>query len=125
MADRSSSRKPLVLVVDDDGAHRLMLLTLLDQWGYRAIDRDDGLKALEFIRETPVDLVLTDVRMPNLDGIELPPEGADLEGMLASVERKLLEEALKRSGGTKKEAARLLGISFRSIRYRIQKHGLE
>ncbi|HUU00813.1 MAG TPA: sigma-54 dependent transcriptional regulator [Myxococcota bacterium] len=62
---------------------------------------------------------------PTLDGIELPPEGADLEGMLASVECKLLEEALKRSGGIKKEAARLLGISFRSIRYRIQKHGLE
>jgi len=70
MADRSSSRKPLVLVVADAGTKNLMLLTLLDQWGYRAIDRDDGLKALEFIRETPVDLVLTDVRMPNLDGIE-------------------------------------------------------
>jgi len=64
-------------------------------------------------------------KAPALGGIELPPEGADLEGMLSSVERKLLEEALKLSGGIKKEAARLLGISFRSIRYRIQKHGLE
>jgi two-component system, NtrC family, response regulator PilR len=58
-------------------------------------------------------------------GIELPSEGADLETIIASVERKLLEEALRRSGGVKKEAAKLLGISFRSIRYRLQKHGMD
>ncbi len=62
---------------------------------------------------------------PAPNGIELPPEGADLEMILASVERKLLKEALRRSGGIKKEAAGLLGISFRSIRYRLQKHGLD
>jgi two-component system response regulator PilR (NtrC family) len=56
---------------------------------------------------------------------DLPAEGVDLEDVLVSVERRLLEQALRRSNGIKKEAARLLGISFRSIRYRLLKHGLE
>jgi len=56
---------------------------------------------------------------------ELPDEGVDLEGMLASIERNLLEQALLRAGGVKKKAARLLRISFRSIRYRLQKLGLD
>ena len=56
---------------------------------------------------------------------EIPEDGLDLDGVLASVERKLLSLALQRAGGVKKEAARLLRISFRSIRYRLLKHGLD
>ncbi|MBW1807148.1 MAG: sigma-54-dependent Fis family transcriptional regulator [Deltaproteobacteria bacterium] len=56
---------------------------------------------------------------------ELPDDGVDLEAMLASIERNLLEQALQRAGGVKKKAARLLRISFRSIRYRLQKLGLD
>jgi two-component system response regulator PilR (NtrC family) len=55
---------------------------------------------------------------------DLPEEGVDLEEVMASVERKLLEQALRRANGVKKEAARLLGISFRSFRYRLMKHDL-
>ena len=55
---------------------------------------------------------------------DLPEEGVDLEEVMASVERRLLEQALLRANGVKKEAARLLGISFRSFRYRLMKHGL-
>jgi two-component system response regulator PilR (NtrC family) len=44
--------------------------------------------------------------------------------MLAEYERTLLLEALERSGGVKKRAAGLLGISFRSFRYRFEKLGL-
>jgi two-component system response regulator PilR (NtrC family) len=57
--------------------------------------------------------------------VDLPEKGADLEAVLAAVERRLLGQALQRAQGVKKEAARLLGISFRSIRYRLIKHGLE
>jgi two-component system response regulator PilR (NtrC family) len=56
--------------------------------------------------------------------MDLPQEGVDLEEVMASVERKLLEQALRRANGVKKEAARLLGISFRSFRYRLMKHDL-
>jgi two-component system response regulator PilR (NtrC family) len=55
----------------------------------------------------------------------IPDEGADLEAMLAAYERGLLTEALERAGGVKKRAAALLGVSFRSFRYRLEKLGLD
>jgi two-component system response regulator PilR (NtrC family) len=52
-------------------------------------------------------------------------EGVDLDGLMASYEKGLLSEALEKSGGVKKRAAALLGISFRSFRYRLEKLRLE
>jgi len=57
--------------------------------------------------------------------ISFPEEGVDLEQELMGVEKLLIDEALKRSGGVKKEAAKLLGVSFRSLRYRLEKLGYE
>ncbi|WP_297055856.1 sigma-54 dependent transcriptional regulator [Thermosulfurimonas sp.] len=57
--------------------------------------------------------------------VELPPEGLDLEAFLARVEKGLLRQALERTGGRKEEAARLLKLSPRSFRYRLQKYQLE
>jgi two-component system response regulator PilR (NtrC family) len=51
-------------------------------------------------------------------------EGMDLEAVLENYERLLLESALQAADGVKKEAARLLGISFRSLRYRLEKIGI-
>ncbi|MCP4868927.1 MAG: sigma-54-dependent Fis family transcriptional regulator [Proteobacteria bacterium] len=53
------------------------------------------------------------------------PGGADLDALMESYERQLLTSALEEAEGVKKEAARLLGISFRSLRYRLQKIGME
>jgi len=55
----------------------------------------------------------------------LPPEGGNLEEMVNDFERGLLVEALEQSGGGKKTAAALLGVSFRSFRYRFEKLGLD
>jgi two-component system, NtrC family, response regulator PilR len=57
--------------------------------------------------------------------LELPEEGCQLEDVMNEVERRLLLEALERTGGVRKAAARLLGITFRSLRYRLEKHALE
>src|SRR5262249_93136 len=54
-----------------------------------------------------------------------PPEGIDLERVLGDVEREYLLRALGRAGGVRKEAARLLGVTFRSVRYRLAKHGID
>ncbi|MEZ4330682.1 MAG: sigma-54 dependent transcriptional regulator [Myxococcota bacterium] len=62
---------------------------------------------------------------PPRDAVRFPPEGIDLEKRVADYERSLLHEALQASGGVKKRAARLLGISFRSFRYRLEKLGIE
>jgi two-component system response regulator PilR (NtrC family) len=62
-------------------------------------------------------------RTPDL--LQLPDSGCDLEELLGEVERRLLLEALERTGGVRKAAARLLGITFRSMRYRLAKHALD
>jgi two-component system response regulator PilR (NtrC family) len=55
----------------------------------------------------------------------IPPGGVDLDRLMRDYERELLLEALQAVGGVKKRAARLLGISFRSFRYRLEKLGLD
>ncbi len=56
--------------------------------------------------------------------LEIPSEGIDLEKIVEDVERTLLLKALDRSKGIKKKAAELLHINFRSMRYRLEKYGL-
>jgi len=63
--------KPSILVVDDDPGHLSMLTTVLSGWDYRVEGVSSGQKALAAIREKPRDLVLTDVRMAGMDGIEV------------------------------------------------------
>lgn len=63
-------------------------------------------------------------RQDPLDGRELP-EGFDLQGWLDEKEALLLRKGLEESGGVKTEAARRLGISFRSLRYRLEKLSIE
>ncbi len=52
---------------------------------------------------------------------DLPERGMDLEGFLADIETSLLRQALERTDGNKTQAAELLGLSFRSLRYRLAK----
>ena len=59
-----------ILVVDDDDAHRTMLRTLVGGWGYRIHEADDGTVATEKVREQSYDLVLMDVRMVQMSGLE-------------------------------------------------------
>ncbi|NVB42251.1 sigma-54-dependent Fis family transcriptional regulator [Pseudenhygromyxa sp. WMMC2535] len=54
-----------------------------------------------------------------------PPEGLDLDAALADLERSLILAALDQAGGVRKRAAELLNISFRSMRYRLKKLGIE
>jgi two-component system response regulator HydG len=64
------NRKNTVLVVDDDRGHRTMLKTLLSGWNYTVSEADDGAAAIEMARETPFDLVLMDIRMIKVSGLE-------------------------------------------------------
>jgi two-component system response regulator PilR (NtrC family) len=47
-----------------------------------------------------------------------------LDDVLGEVERRLILQALERTGGVRKAAAKLLGVTFRSLRYRLAKHAL-
>ena len=55
--------------------------------------------------------------------VSLTASGFDLEQTLLAVERHYVGLALERTGGNKTEAARLLGLTFRSLRYRLEKLG--
>lgn len=60
-----------VLVVDDDDGNRDILCRQLERIGMEAISAEDGVDALARMAERPFDLVLLDVRMPNVDGMEV------------------------------------------------------
>jgi two-component system response regulator HydG len=59
-----------ILVVDDDRAHRTMLHTLLSGWGYEVNEADDGQTAIELVHARAFDLILMDVRMIHVSGLE-------------------------------------------------------
>jgi two-component system response regulator HydG len=60
-----------VLVVDDEEVTRVGLHRLLTEDGYRVRTAEDGEEALEIAHEEPPDVVLTDLKMPGMDGVEL------------------------------------------------------
>jgi two-component system response regulator PilR (NtrC family) len=60
-----------------------------------------------------------------IDDDAFPTTGIDLEARLSSVERRYLERALTAASGNRTQAARLLGITFRSLRYRLAKFGMD
>jgi two-component system response regulator HydG len=59
-----------VLIVDDDPGHLATLKTIVRSWGYEVEEADDGAKAVEKSKEKPFDLILMDVRMAEMSGIE-------------------------------------------------------
>ena len=98
-----------------------------------------NVRELENMIERAVTLSSTDWlnvdAFPNLAGLQgaqpspsalghLPEGGLDLERHLEEYERSILIKVLERTGGNRTEAARLLGVSFRSMRYRLSKLGI-
>ena len=66
-----SEPKGRVLVVDDEASARNGLQKLLAQEGYDAIAAEDGPSALEVVAEKAPDVIVTDLKMPGMDGMEL------------------------------------------------------
>ena len=62
--------RPVILVVDDDEGLRESFRLILDD-DYELLEAPDGARALDVIRATHVDLVLLDVRLPGMDGVEV------------------------------------------------------
>ncbi|PLX72857.1 MAG: Fis family transcriptional regulator [Desulfuromonas sp.] len=56
---------------------------------------------------------------------DIPDTGMDLDAYLGEIEKEILLKALNKTGGVRKSAADLLGITFRSIRYRLAKYGVD
>ncbi len=60
-----------LLIVDDDEANRDMLSRRLERKGFEVAVAEDGCRAIELVRNRPFDLVLLDVLMPGLSGLEV------------------------------------------------------
>ncbi|MDQ1330514.1 MAG: two-component system, NtrC family, response regulator, partial [Thermodesulfobacteriota bacterium] len=60
-----------ILIVDDEKNYPLILSAVLEEEGYETLTANNGLAALDIIKNSDIDLVLTDMKMPLIDGIEL------------------------------------------------------
>ncbi len=60
-----------ILIVDDEAGFREMLSTILASQGYSAATAANGVEAINAVQNSFFDLVLLDVKMPNVDGIEV------------------------------------------------------
>jgi two-component system, chemotaxis family, sensor kinase CheA len=73
LMEASATEKPSarILVVDDSMATRTLEKTLLESAGYTVMTASDGYKALDVINSRKCDLIITDIQMPNMDGLSL------------------------------------------------------
>lgn len=69
--DEVEAKKKLILLVEDSLTTRLLLKNILEKTGHLVKTATDGLEALECLKAENVDLLLTDIEMPNLDGFKL------------------------------------------------------
>ncbi len=90
---------PNVLVVDDDSDMREMAKMLLEPLGYRVDTAADGAQGLAAARMKPFDVVVMDVTMPSMDGIELGKalRGDPLTSSIGIIVHTALEEGRVRS----------------------------
>lgn len=65
------STKPHILAIDDDEVARESAQVLLSRWGYRVSLAENGEKGLHLLRQDPPDLILVDLQMPGISGLEV------------------------------------------------------
>lgn len=59
-----------ILVIDDDDFFRDVVVQMLQQDGHKTTEANDGAKALALLERTHPDLIITDILMPHMDGVE-------------------------------------------------------
>lgn len=62
---------PRILIIDDERAIRNTLREILEYESYQVDDAEDGIKGLEFVNKETYDMILCDIKMPQMDGIEV------------------------------------------------------
>ena len=67
----NQEREPTVLVVDDDQDHNRALARIFERAGYRVSTAEDGQTALTILTERTYALVITDLKMPHMNGLDL------------------------------------------------------
>lgn len=60
-----------ILVVEDNPMNMELAVDLLESYGYKVTGAEDGFKALELVKETGFNLILLDMQLPKMDGLEV------------------------------------------------------
>jgi CheY-like chemotaxis protein len=71
---KRESSKYTILVVDDEESIRSLVVTFLSKLGHSCLKAIDGVDALDKMEGNKIDAVITDIKMPNMDGITLTSE---------------------------------------------------
>lgn len=74
-----------ILVVDDDPIARDVVFSILSKEGYSVTSAKDGFEAIDFLRKEKYDLLITDLVMPGIDGIELIKSALKINSNMATV----------------------------------------
>jgi DNA-binding response OmpR family regulator len=102
------TERPLVLVADDEEDIVLLVSAVLSRAGFEVLQASDGAQALQLVRERRPRLVVLDVAMPELDGLDVlrrlraDPETADLPVILLSARAQEADVALGYAEGASK-----------------------
>ena len=75
----SGKKRPKILVVDDEKSMREFLEIMLAKEGYETIVANDGEQACEILDKETFDLVITDIRMKNINGIGVLKKAKDVD----------------------------------------------
>ncbi|MDI6807464.1 MAG: response regulator [Candidatus Eisenbacteria bacterium] len=82
---KSSQKKKRVLVVDDEVQICNIVQKVLSREGYHIVTALSGDEALKQLEKTAVDLILVDLKMPGMDGLEMLRQARDIQGSLRAV----------------------------------------
>lgn len=91
-------QQPLVLLVEDDLAFRRSVAAYLEDSGFTVLEADDGVAALELLDQHSPDIIISDIRMPRMSGLELlealqqRPNSAPVIMISGTADRVLLAE---------------------------------
>jgi signal transduction histidine kinase/ActR/RegA family two-component response regulator len=104
--------KPCVLLADDTPEDQERAARLLEGRGYRVVAVRDGREALAALEEEPIDLALTDLRMPRMDGFELAAaiRTAEWAGAVGGAPVPIVALALASGGVAERERCTAVGI---------------
>ena len=70
LADLELQSSPHILIVDDNATNRVVAQALCEMFGCSSETAEDGLEALEAVQDRPFDLILMDIKMPRMDGVQ-------------------------------------------------------
>ncbi len=81
----ATTAPPRVLVVDDERSMRELLTIVLKRDGYEVLVAEDGKRAIELLKKQRVDILITDIRMPQMSGVDVLREAKNIDPEIISI----------------------------------------